>query len=630
MCGILGYYLFNNSKPVEKSIFDKALNMLSHRGPDDEGTWHNADGSVCFGHKRLSIIDLSANAHQPMVSGGGKFIVSFNGEIYNFSEINSELESKCTPKTKSDTETLLNSYSVWGENCLDRFRGMFSFAIYDEEKDTVFFARDRLGIKPFYYIKNEYGFYFSSEIKPLFEISDLKKKIRKESVLEYFAFGKIHSPYTMFEGIYKLPSACYGMVSGNKFSINKYWTPYKDRYDFSSINTEKDYEERLFELFRESVSYRLVSDVPVGIFLSGGVDSTGILGMINHLGKSKDVFTYSAGFENQGNYDERVFAKRASEYYGTNHFEITIKKEDLIGSLPEILKNIDEPISDSTIIPIYFLSELARKNGSIVILNGDGADELFAGYSKWIEYNSYLKYWKLINSSPDFLKSFIGFTASLITGGKRKQVIYDIVNRAKMKTQFYIGDTGALKGTSLFYNIINPEIYNIFNSGYSEFNEIKKSDDYTEWMSYWGLKSMVENIFLYRADRMGMANSIEIRVPYIDHKMVEFGMQMPQDLKYKNNTGKYILKKSLERIVPNEFLYRKKMGFCVPVKEWSGREIYSEVFPAFYKINSEIGLFDDKVISEFENLVNEEKTGAEGSLLLNLHIFINWYKQWFN
>jgi len=631
VCGILGYYLFDENHKVDDGRFLSALRMMSHRGPDDEGVWKSDDGRVCLGHRRLSIIDLSANGHQPMISADGNFIISYNGEIYNYKDIKQGQGLKdYTFRTNNDTETLLASYIQFGNKCLNRFRGMFSFAIYDKRNDKFFFARDRMGIKPFYYTLTSNGYFFSSEIKPLFEISGVPKRIRKDSVLEYFAFGKVHSPFTMFENIMKLPAAHCGLIENGKLEMEQYWTPYSEKFNFTSANNEEGYSKILFELFEESVRYRLVSDVPIGIFLSGGVDSTGILGMINHLGRSKDIFTYSAGFEGQDNYDERIYAKKAAEHYGSNHREILIKKEDLIESLPEMLGYIDEPVSDSTIIPIFFLSKLAREKGSIVILNGDGADELFAGYSKWQEYIKFYKFWNLIRYSPGIARSFYVTAARLFLKGGKAQIASDIVNRAGIKTQFYIGDTGALKGTSLFYEIIPEDIYNIFNYCYSEFSGIRNSNDYVEWMSYWGLKSMVENVYLYRADRMGMANSIEIRVPYLDHKIVEFGMQMPQGLKHRNKTGKYLLKKSLERIVPEEFLYRKKMGFCVPVSEWAGKEIREDVFPYFYSMNSELRLFDEKVISEFERLVSEEKTDTEGSLLMNLHIFTNWYRQWFN
>jgi asparagine synthase (glutamine-hydrolysing) len=630
MCGILGYIKFDKEIRVDKCDLIRSLRMMNHRGPDDEGVWQSVDGICGLGHKRLSIIDLSPLGHQPMMSEDGNFIITYNGEIYNFKEIKEELSgSGYIFKSKSDTEVILNGYIKYGPDVINKFRGMFSLAIYNSKTKSLFFAKDRMGIKPFYYTVTRNGFYFSSEIKPLISLSGVEKKIRKESVLEYFAFGKVHSPNTMFENIYKLPAACSGTFGNNGLEISKFWTPYGSKMIFDDAETENGYRDILFNLFKESVNYRLVSDVPVGIFLSGGVDSTGILGMINHLGRSKDVYTYSAGFEAQNNYDERIYAKKAADYFGSRHFEISINKNDLVETLPSILEFIDEPVSDSTIIPIFFLSRLARENGSIVLLNGDGADELFSGYNKWLEYIRLYKYWKLIRYSPDFSKSLIGLFANTVFSEKKSQIINDIINRAKLKTQFYIGDTGALKGTGLFYDIINPEIYNLFDNNHVEFDKIKKSGDYVEWMSYWGLKSIVENVFLYRADRMGMANSIEIRVPYLDHKIVEFGMQMPQSLKYKNHTGKYLLKKALERIVPNEFLYRKKMGFCVPVKEWVGEAISSSVFPYFYKVNKELNLFDEKVISEFGRMTVTEKSETGNSLLLNLHIFTNWYRIWF-
>jgi asparagine synthase (glutamine-hydrolysing) len=631
MCGILGYYLFNDKGAVEKDRFLKALRLMEHRGPDDEGYWESDDKRICFGHRRLSIIDLSDKAHQPMVSDNGRYVITYNGEIYNFKEIEIELRvknSELRVNSNSDTEIILKAYEEWGEGCLEKLRGMFAFAIYDKVKDILFFARDRMGVKPFYYTVTANGFYFSSEIKPLFEISGIQKELRIESVIEYLAFGKVHQPNTMFSNVYKLYSSHTGIVDKNGFNrLNKYWTPYKSKLDFSNFKTEKDYESGLFELFKESVNYRLISDVPVGVFLSGGVDSTGILGMIKHLGKENDIFTYSAGFEGEDSYDERKYAKKAAGYYGTKHFEINITQNDLINELPGIMKYADEPVSDATMIPIFFLSQLARKNGSIVILNGDGADELFGGYSKWMEYIKYLKYWRLLN----FLPGFIIKQIPRLTGNKnlKGQIINDLCNRAYIKTQFYIGDTGALKGTAAFDEIIDISYYNIFNKYFSEFSALRNSNDYMEWMSYWGLKSMVDNVFLYRADRMGMANSVEIRVPYLDQKVVEFGMQMPQTLKYKYKTGKYILKKSLERIVPDEFLYRKKMGFCVPVKKWVGSEIETKCLKNFKEMNEGRNFISEPGMDELFKLINQENTDTKESLLFNIYSLTSWYKNWF-
>jgi asparagine synthase (glutamine-hydrolysing) len=631
MCGILGYYLFNDKGIVDKEKFLIALRKMEHRGPDDEGYWESEDKKVCFGHRRLSIIDLSVRAHQPMVSENKKYIITYNGEIYNFKEIEIELRvknSELRVKSNSDTEIILKAFEEWGEGCLDKLRGMFAFAIYDKSKDTMFFARDRMGVKPFYYTVTANGFYFSSEIKPLLDIAGIKKELRKESVIEYLAFGKVHQPNTMFANVYKLFSSTCGIVDEGGFKgLKKYWTPYKYRFEFGNYKNDNDYAVGLFELLKESVNYRLISDVPVGIFLSGGVDSTGILSMIKYLGKENDIFTYSAGFEGESIYDERAYAKKAAGFYGTRHFEINITKNDLIHELPQILKYVDEPISDATIIPIFFLSKLARDNGSIVILNGDGADELFGGYSKWLEYRKYFKYWRLLNILPGNLIKQIPRIFG--TNNLKGQIINDLCYRAYIKTQFYIGDTGALKGTSAFNEIVDDSFYDVFNKNFEEYTEIRKSRDYIEWMSYWGLKSIVENVFLYRADRMGMANSIEIRVPYLDQNVVEFGMQMPQFYKYKNKTGKYILKKALDKIVSGEFLYRNKMGFCVPVKKWAGREIENKCIIDFSGMNKESKIISGSGMSELFRLIEQENTDTKESLLFNIYSLTSWHNNWF-
>ncbi len=632
MCGIAGAISLTKTALNLREPLQKALSLIAYRGPDDQGVWESPDRTALLGHRRLSILDLSPAGHQPMSAADGALQIVFNGEIYNFPEIRRELEKQGhTFRSKSDTEVLLKGYQVYGMDILQQLRGMFAFALYDQTKQRLFIARDRLGIKPLYYTIAEGTFYFGSEIKVLLEFPAVKKRLNLPALREYLAFGNVHAPATMFEGIYKLESGHYALIDAqNGFCSTKFWHIYQNQLAQSAANPgEAECQEKLRDLLRESVQLRMISDVPVGVFLSGGVDSTANVALMSQISGSR-VNTFTAGFQGQENYDERKFARKAANFYHTNHHEIEISKSDLLETLPQLAFYLDEPIADATVIPIYFISQLARQNGAIVILNGDGADELLGGYRKWQKLLKIQGYWNIYQKFPTVVKQKL-YAGSV--NYSSNTILTDYLFRAAHNVEFFIGNTGALKGTRTFERLYQSgngkNLYDAVKRTYREFVTLRPEASYVEWMSYWGLKSSVEHVFLYRADRMGMANSIEIRVPFLDHHLVEFAMQMPQHLKIKNGEPKYILKKALEELVPNEFLYRQKQGFCVPVQEWAGEMMREKAFAILPKMQQDWNAFGADVLRELESHVNSHLMNRNGFLTLNLYTLATWYQRWF-
>lgn len=622
MCGIFGAINISGKElPFSESKVLTALQAIRHRGPDDEGVWYNEEKSVVLAQTRLSIIDLSAAGHQPMSNNDGSLRITFNGEIYNFQEIKTELEAKGYRfKSKTDTEVILLGYQEFGEGIVNKLRGMFAFAIYDSKAKKIFIARDRLGVKPFYYTMVAGLFVFCSEIKPIFETEILQKNIDENSLSQYLTFGKVYSPNTIFQKIKKLPAACKATIyeGSEEIKFEEYWSAYMNKIEMPSSNDESYFIDKTRELLTESVRLRMLSDVPVGVFLSGGVDSTANVALMSQM--SSRVNTFTVGFKGQAEYDERKFAYKAAQIYKTNHHEYEIEQKDFINSLDEVMSFIDEPINDPTVLPIYFISKLARQNNAIVILNGDGSDEIFCGYNKWQKYLKLHKYFKTVKVLPRFAGNFLADIFS------KNEVASDMLRRAMLGVEMYVGTTGALKGTKELTELEkNYNVYEPIKQAQEKFAKEKLTDNYAEWLMYWGLKSEVEHIFLYRADRMGMAHSIEIRVPFLDHKLVEFAAQMPQELKYKNGEKKYILKKALQGIVPDEFLYRKKQGFNVPIQNWAKQEMTEVVTSVLPKIFAQVNLLNSNSVQMLIKALQNDNP----DLVWHLYALCVWYKNWF-
>lgn len=582
MCGICGIFSFSGATIDGAGDRIAAMNeKQKHRGPDDSGYWHNTDGRVHFGHRRLSIIDLSPAGHQPMVSAKGNAIV-FNGEIYNYRELKDKFLGGEGLHSASDTEVLLLLYEKLGPSFLDHINGMFAFAIWDAQQENLFVARDPSGKKPFYYTVQNGVFAFSSELKALLELPWVNRELDEEALYHFLTFNLLPPPFTMFSNIRKMRPAHTMVVDREGIkSYHPYWFP---AYQDLSSSDETALTKKILEGLKSSVGLRMVSDVPVGAFLSGGVDSSAVVALISQL-SPKPVKTYSIGFKEQPDYSELRFAESISKKFGTNHYEKIISSRDIVDFLPHVVDVFDEPMADATCIPIYFISQAARENGSVVVLTGDGSDELFGGYRNWIRYLKYYPLFRMMHAIPSFLRRI---NATLYSLYDDDSPVYEMLWRAAHDQEFFWGSARSFK-ESTKRKFLGPEfntrIGDLDSStiirGYRRcFEEVtggSRNRDYTDWMSYLGFSFSIPEYYLYRLDRLGMSQSIEIRAPFLDRNLVSLALSLEGRWKIHKGEPKYILKKSLEGLLPNEILYRKKRGFNVPLREWAGGMMISYI-----------------------------------------------------
>lgn len=631
MCGISGYYNFSGVHVDDGAAVVKRMNdTLRHRGPDDSGCWSDEANGVYLGHRRLSILDLSAAGHQPMISPERSVIV-FNGEIYNFRELRERMPDR-TFISESDTEVLLHLFDRDGPAFLDDLNGMFGLAVWDPDTRKLLLARDRIGIKPLYYTTKNGIFAFSSEIKALLTLPWVRAELDHEALYHFLTFNKTLAPATLFRGIYKLPPA-HRMVVGPDGVARKeaYWEA--SCYSFNG-NGESGIEDRLLSKLRRSVGRRMISDVPVGAFLSGGVDSSAIVALMNEQ-TQQPVTTYSIGFKDAPGYDELEHARSVSRRFGTTHHERVVTRDEIREFVPRIVEIYDEPLADPTSIPIYFLSELARQNGTVVVLTGDGADELFSGYTNWLRYVRLYPAYRMLTKLPRPLKSALADVVGL--GGKYAPR-YDIMQRAVDGQEFFCG--GAKSYKEAFKSEILSDTFMREMNGRSSYDELRpyrdrlpgvydhvRKPEYVDWMCFLGMASIIPDFYLYRADRLGMAHSIELRVPFLDHHFVNLALSIPGAMKVANGEPKAILKRTLERVLPPDILYRKKQGFCVPLKEWADDLMVNYLDEHTSRFCSETGLFEEAPIRR-QVAALQSGDAHQVAPLWNLYFLMSWFKKW--
>ncbi len=631
MCGINGFFNFSGVQLGDGNQHIERMNdCISHRGPDDSGSW-NDQQAIFLGHLRLSIIDLSPGGHQPMLAKNGNVIV-FNGEIYNYKEIKEEFFKGHHFDSSSDTEVLLLLYEKFGEDCLQYLNGMFAFAIWNPEKQELFLARDRAGKKPLYYSLQNGVFAFSSEVKALLKLPWIKKQVDEKALYHFLTYNLLPPPLTMFEGISKFHPA--HKMTVNRSGIKSYSPYWEVSYTDLSYASESELMEMIYNGLKKSVDYRMVSDVPVGAFLSGGVDSSAIVAMMSASAKYP-VKTYSIGFKDQPDYDELKFAEKISKQFKTEHYEKIVSPMDIIDFLPKIVDVFDEPLADATCIPIYFISQLARQNGTIAVLTGDGSDELFAGYRNWLRY---MKVYPKYQAYMKLPKLFRKLVSSVYEKFDSASPVYEILFRAAHNQEFFWGGAKSFKESTkrkfLSKNFTDRigklNSYEVILEYKTMFEKIKKGrNDFSEvdWMCYLGYKFMIPNYYMYRADHLGMAHSIEIRNPFLDHEFTSMALSIPGKYKVKNDEPKYILKKSLERILSPEILYRKKRGFNVPLKEWAGEIMVDYIEDNLKSFCSKHDQFN------YEGLQPQIANFRKGNLnttnnLWTIYFLMNWFNKW--
>jgi asparagine synthase (glutamine-hydrolysing) len=613
MCGIAGALSFSDSPfTVDESYLIRLRDTMIHRGPDGEGVWIAPDKKIGLGHRRLSIIDLSETANQPMCNEDESIWVVFNGEIYNHAEIRAELEAigGYVWKTHhSDTEVIIHAYRQWGIDCLTRFRGMFAMAIWDNEKKELWLIRDRLGIKPLYYSIHNGRLVFASEIKALLQDPDQKRAINEEGFFHYMSFLTVPAPDTLFEGIHKLPCATWMCVQANgQIKEHRYWDAL-DNIQPIGDGSDEEIAEHLLNELRTAVQLLKVGDVPVGIFLSGGIDSSTNAALFSE-NDTGEVKTFSIGYEGdyQSYQNELHHARLVADKVGAQYFEKLLNVDDLINFLPQMVHLQDEPIGDSVCIPSYYVAKLARENGVVVCQVGEGADELFWGYSKWkakLRLQQIDDLWV-----PRIFKKMAVKTLAFF--GKDDGWRFEYLRRSSCKLPIFWG--GAESYTqSQKMQLLSKRMKTKFKNRTSweavapirqRFEEKSINKSHLDWMTYIDLNMRLPELLLMRVDKMSMGVSLEGRVPFLDHKFVELAMSIPPAVKTRNGTLKYILKKAVRGIIPDEIIDRKKQGFAAPMQEWFDERLGQLARNELREFCNETDLLDWQAI---EKLLDSEK-----------------------
>jgi len=634
MCGICGIINFNG-KPISRNLIKQMNNTLTHRGPDDDGYYFNQQKiansgqrigdrpSVALAHRRLSIIDLDTG-HQPMSNEDGTVWIVFNGEIYNFIKLREKLIKRghqfCT---KSDTEVIIHAYEEYGTNCLKHFIGMFAFALWDEKNNMLFLARDRLGIKPLYYSVLPNEFIFASEIKAILKHPKIQKEIDWKALSDYLFYQYIPSPKTIFTQVKKLPPAHFILIKKDRqIEIKSYWDL---RWEPDYSLTKQECIDETRRLLLQVVEDRLVSDVPFGAFLSGGVDSSAVVSAMAKI-MNIPIKTFTIGFK-ESDFDEAYYGRILAKHLNTEHYE-EIVKPNAIEILPELAHKFDEPFADSSAIPTYYVAKLARKHVTMV-LSGDGGDEGFAGYVRYLQA---LKEQTLFDEKYPFLKKLSRLILSFYPQNLRGRGSLERILETPI--QRYFGSTSIFNSIQI-QNLLSPEIRKYLNDYRSEyflkkFYEENKFPDLISALQYLDIKTYLPEDILVKIDRATMANSLESRVPLLDHRLLEFLARVPVNYKINGKTSKWILREAIKDWLPPRFLDRPKHGFAVPLAYWFRNNLGQFVKDRILgKRFLRRGFFHKDFIKE---IIEEHQKGIRdwASRIWCLLIFDEWCRIWWD
>ena len=667
MCGISGIIQNTPNYPIRKKLAEMSF-AIKHRGPDGADIWLSRNQLVGLAHQRLAIVDLSSKANQPMSDKDQTIFVTFNGEIYNHIKLRRELV-KLGHKfstNHSDTEILVHGYKEWGLNSLvNRLDGMFAFAIWDDKKQILLLARDRIGIKPLYFCSHKGSFRFASEIKAILADTDIPREMDPNSLNHYLSFMVAPAPLTLFKGIYKLPAAHIMQVTVNgKMSAQRYWDTNKisdsETYKKGGIpekGQETFFIEGIRSRFEKAVQKRLMADVPFGVFLSGGIDSSANVAILSHL-MDRPLDTFTVGFSDYTHLNELGYAKQISSKFNTNHHEVLIGETDALNYLSDLFHYQDEPIADWVCVPLHFVSELARKAGIKVIQVGEGSDEQFCGYDSWMRYLRFAKFFwaPYTKTVPASLKSMMTRLTCPFAPSNRGSIsqLFEAIHRADKGQNLFFS------GANAIWNIhksryLNREIFakkheyedldqanfetaglaseesgDLISGYYDELYKVYPNCDQLTKMAYCEFKLRLPELLLMRLDKISMSHSIEGRVPFLDQSLVEFTMKIPEEYKVRNGTSKYLLKKAFNDLLPSEVINRKKMGFAAPVSQWLKGEFGSLAYEVV--MNSKIhehGYFNKDYIAD--RFVQHRAGQDDHSLhLWTIFNLVSWYNHWIN
>jgi asparagine synthase (glutamine-hydrolysing) len=572
MCGICGVVAFTDRFACDESTVTRMRDTLVHRGPDDAGMMVLPREGVALGHRRLSIVDLSSAGRQPMANEDETVWITYNGEVYNHEALRAELEAKGHRfRSRTDTEAILHLYEEEGPDCVRRLEGMFAFAIWDGRRRELFMARDRIGVKPLYYAILPGGIVFGSEIKALLEHAAVERDLDETAFVAYLTFAFTPPPATMYRGISKLAPAERIIVRADgSFERSHYWTPFSNEVAAKvGEMSEPEMVEQLRRLLRDSIRKRMMSDVPFGVFLSGGVDSSANVALMAEL-LDKPVRTFSTAPREHARYDELGYARLIAERFATEHHEVVIDADEMIAFLPRMVYHQDEPTADPTSIPQHFVARLAREQGTIVVQCGEGADELLHGYKGYADHRRYVLPFQRV---PQPMRRGLGTLAARATrqlgrGIRHGEALYDAGRTPLPYWGGALCFRGEIKAQILRRGHDGHRPYAIVEQHWRDADRTDQGADLFQKMTYVELKQRLPELLLMRLDKITMASSVEGREPYLDHHLVEFALALPPSMKYRHGVGKYVLKRAMRGVLPDEVLTRPKQGFGTPMEEW--------------------------------------------------------------
>lgn len=618
MCGIIGYKLLDSSSIDQKTSLKGALSQLSQRGPDSFGSYFHS--SVGLGHTRLSIIDTSSNASQPMSDPSGRYTLVFNGEIYNYLQLR-ELLGTIELKSTSDTEVLLHLLIQKGTDCLPLLNGFFALSFYDREEERLIIARDRMGIKPLSYFLNEDILVFGSEMKALMQF-ELPRVLNPQALYWYLKLNYLPSTLSMLEGFQKLEPGHFLTIDKQGIKKESYWS-----LSESTQPSKLDYgsaQKKLVSLLDQSVERRLVADVPLGSFLSGGTDSSAIVALTsNHR---NDLSTFSIGYKDNPFFDETSYAELVANKFNTNHTTFSLTNDDLLGDLSSILDYIDEPFADSSAIPTYILSKHVSKHIKVA-LSGDGADELFGGYYKHMALSRSLQSsfsnFLLKNANPLFQslpQSRSGKWSNLF----RRLERYGSMLRADAAERYWFLASLTNDPSFLLKDDVNQQEVGILKSAF-----LSPKPDFNEYLDA-DLGMLLPGDMLTKVDLMSMANSLEVRVPFLDKDVVQFARSLPPDFKVKGSERKRIVQDAFKHILPAEIYHRSKKGFEVPLLQWMQKELLQEVDQVLFDRDflTDQGIFNTAAVMALRKKMLSNNPGDVHGIIWALFIFQKWHKRY--
>jgi asparagine synthase (glutamine-hydrolysing) len=640
MCGICGVWEYGAATGgrVERALVERMRDQMTHRGPDDAGHLLFDEGRGGLGFRRLSIIDLSEAGHQPMRGCTDRVWLVFNGEIYNHASSREALEERGhVYASRTDSETILHLYEERGLSFVHEIEGDYAIALWDAAAQRLVLVRDRIGVKPLYFYHRDGRFIFASEIKAILQHPAVTAEVDEESLYHYLTFLTTPAPRTLFRDIKKLPAGhMLTLTRDGALSIKQYWDALPPEHGSAQLSDE-EHKAEILRLLRASISKRMMSDVPFGVFLSGGVDSSANVAlMVEQM--SRPVQTFTVGFRDHEEFNELEQARRIARRFETNHHEVIIGEEEMQRFLPDLVFHQDEPIADPVCVPLYYVSKLARDSGTIVVQVGEGADEIFSGYANYVRHlRIYERFWQHATRVPPLMRraaSAVALPALARTG--RMQTAVELLRRLGADEPLFWG--GAIVYNEMSKPRVLSERMRAQWSNLSSLEAVRPylehieaerpRSDFLSRMTYLELKLRLPELLLMRVDKITMATSVEARVPFLDHHLVEHAISVPRSLKVEGESGKHILKRALEDILPHDLLYSRKRGFGAPIKAWF-RNGLGEWFDS-HLLNSRMRQRDFFDYAYIARLLDEHRRGAHDWsfhlwCLLNLSL---WYERW--